>query len=180
MVILYSNKENPLDTFWKELGDNEKVKNTRAHFALIGDGMMKNKLIQQKIKRKINNVEFIDSMPKKEIFKYILSSDCGISILQKKKVFETIYSNKTFDYMCCKKPVIMCIDGVSRKLVEDSKAGFFIDPDNHIDFSKKINELISNEKKCQVLGENGYKYVKENFDRNYLSDKYIKKIKDMV
>ena len=56
----------------------------------------------------------------------------------------------------------------------------FIDPDNHIDFSKKINELIANEKKCQVFGENGYKYVKENFDRNYLSDKYIKKIKDIV
>ena len=61
--------------------------------------MMKNKFFLGKIKRKINNVEFIDSMPKKEIFKYILSSDCGISILQKKKVFETIYSNKTFDYI---------------------------------------------------------------------------------
>ena len=31
MVILYSNKDNPLDTFWKELGDYEKVKNTRSY-----------------------------------------------------------------------------------------------------------------------------------------------------
>ena len=32
--------------------------------------------------------------------------------------------------MSCKKPILMLIDGVSRKLVEDANCGLYIEPEN--------------------------------------------------
>ena len=80
---------------------------------------MQKEMLQKEVQsRKLSNVIFVDPVPKKEVFKYILASDMGASILAKNDTFKTIYSNKTFDYMSCKKPIFLAIDGVSRELVE--------------------------------------------------------------
>ena len=68
----------------------------------------------------MNNVIFRDPVPKSEVFKYILASDVCTSVLKNNETFKTIYSNKTFDYSVCKKPILLLIDGISRELVESA------------------------------------------------------------
>lgn len=92
--------------------------------------MEKKRLVQEVNSRRIDNVIFIDSVPKSEVFEYILSSDMGASVLKKTDTFKTIYSNKTFDYMACKKPVLLAIDGISRKLIEEADCGIYAEPEN--------------------------------------------------
>ena len=76
----------------------EILKDKQVLFQLIGDGMEK-KMLQEEVSRRLQNVRFINSVPKKEVFKYILASDIGMSVLKEVDTFKTIYSNKTFDYM---------------------------------------------------------------------------------
>ena len=83
----------------------ELIENEQVFFLLIGDGMEKQALIAEARKRNLNNVIFKASVPKEQIIKYILASDIGTSVLKKTDTFKTIYSNKTFDYMGCKKPI---------------------------------------------------------------------------
>jgi len=87
----------------------EQLKDTNVLFQLIGSGMQKKSLIEEVKNRKLNNVVFIDAVPKSEVFKYIIASDLGTSVLKKVETFKTIYSNKTFDYMACKKPILLLI-----------------------------------------------------------------------
>ncbi len=77
----------------------KELRNTNIVFQLIGTGMQKPALIAEAQKHSLKNVIFRDSVPKSEVFKYILSSDMGASVLKKVDTFKTIYSNKTFDYM---------------------------------------------------------------------------------
>ncbi|MEQ8924198.1 MAG: glycosyltransferase family 4 protein [Fulvivirga sp.] len=149
-------------------------------FQLIGDGMEKQELMNLVSKKSIQNIEFVDSVPKSEVFKYILGSDMGASILKKADTFKTIYSNKTFDYMACKKPVLMLIDGISRQLVEQAGCGFYAEPENAQEIVKVIRSLINEKEKLKETGINGYHYAKANFDRQKLAKKYITEVKEAL
>ncbi|MAD12258.1 MAG: glycosyltransferase WbuB [Flavobacteriaceae bacterium] len=159
----------------------EKLKDTNIIFQLIGSGMRKDFLQKEVIKRNLTNVIFREPVPKSEIFKFILASDVGASVLKNVDTFKTIYSNKTFDYMSCKKPILMVIDGVSRELVETAKCGIFAEPENSLSIAEKSKEMNAIDKSdLKLMGLNGYCYAKENFDRKELSKKYICEIINII
>jgi glycosyltransferase involved in cell wall biosynthesis len=128
----------------------------------------------------LTNVIFLDSVPKKEVFKYILASDMGASVLKKVDTFKTVYSNKTFDYFSCKKPVLMAIDGVSRELVEKANAGVYVEPENTQAFNSIIRQYLNNPQRLIEEGENGYRFAKTNFDRQVLAKKYLNELQKVM
>ena len=158
----------------------EKLQDTNVVFQLIGAGMKKEELINEVEKRKLKNIVFVDSVAKAEVFKYILASDMGTSVLKKVDTFKTIYSNKTFDYMSCKKPTLLLIDGVSRELVETANCGIYAEPENIKDIVEKVKRCVNNKNDLPQLGINGYHYAKEHFDRKKLADKYLELIGEKV
>ena len=119
-------------------------------------------------------------MSKKEVFKYILASDVGMSVLKKVDTFKTVYSNKSFDYMSCKKPILMAIDGVSRKLVEEAGAGVYVEPENTQEYVRVVNGYLDNPALIKQQGESGYQFAKKNFDRNVLANKYLAILEDRI
>lgn len=158
----------------------KRLEDTNVLFLLIGQGMEKEKLKKLALEMKVKNVKFLDPVPKKEVFKYILASEMGASVLKKVDAFKTVYSNKSFDYMSCKTPILMAIDGVSRKLVEDAACGMYVEPENIDDYDKQIRMYLSDLPRLKIEGENGYEYAKKNFDRSVLAKKYLDAIKQSI
>jgi len=159
----------------------EQLTDTNVVFQLIGDGMHKKMLEEEVKKRNLNNVIFRKPVSKKEVFKYIYISDMGISALKNVETFKTIYSNKTFDYMSCKKPILMLIGGVSKQLLEDSKSGMYVEPENTEALVKSIKKLLTmDEETLEEMGENGFQYAKKHFDRKKLAKLYIEKAKEIL
>ena len=152
----------------------EILKNENVLILSIGAGMQQEMLRKEVKDRNLINIRFLDPVPKAEVFKYIIASDIGTSVLKKVDTFKTIYSNKTFDYMSCKKPILMMIDGVSRDLVEESKSGFFVEPENPKDFAEKVYIYLKDNSLLQQHGESGYQYALQHFDRSVLAKKYLK------
>jgi len=153
------------------------LKNTNVIIQMIGGGMQKKWLKEEAIRLGLTNIVFRDPVPKAEVFKYILASDMGASVLKKVDTFKTIYSNKTFDYMACKKPILLCIDGVSRDLVEEASCGVYAEPENPHEIAECINQYIGNPLRILAEGESGYNFAKKHFDREVLALKYINQIK---
>jgi len=151
----------------------ELLKDKPVLFQLIGDGMQKKMLQEEVEERGLQNVRFRSSVSKREVFKYILASDAGMSVLKKVDAFKTVYSNKTFDYMSCKKPIIMAIDGISRKLVSDAKAGFYVEPENANEYLKVVDYYLGHPEMMKQQGESGYLFAKKYFDRNVLANQYL-------
>jgi glycosyltransferase involved in cell wall biosynthesis len=178
-VITYVGAHGVANHLEQVLLAGKALEDTNVLFLLIGQGMEKGRLIDLAKKMDVKNVRFIDSVPKKEVFKYILASDMGASVLKKADTFKTVYSNKTFDYFSCKKPVLMAIDGVSRELIEMSNAGIYVEPENIEEYNKIIRMYLDNSKLLLEQGNNGYEFAKENFDRKLLAVKYINFLKDL-
>lgn len=74
----------------------------------------------------------------------------------------------------------MAIDGVSRKLVEDANAGSFVEPENSDNFNEVVRKYLNNPDLIKLEGENGYRYAKENFDREKLAVKYLDELKKII
>ncbi len=177
-VITYVGAHGVANHLQQILEAAKKLEDTNILFLLIGQGMEKEKLKKMAVDLNVTNVRFIDAVPKKEVFKYILASEMGASVLKKVDAFKTVYSNKTFDYMSCKKPVLMAIDGVSRELVEHAGCGVYIEPENIGEYDSKIRMYLNDPVRLQTEGDNGYQYAKNNFDRDVLAKKYLMDIKD--
>lgn len=178
-VIIYVGAHGVANCLDQILETADMLRDTNVIFWLIGDGMEKKRLKQKAHQLKLTSVIFFDPVPKADVFKYILASNMGASVLKKADTFKTVYSNKTFDYMSCKKPIFMAIDGVSRNLVEEAEAGTFVEPENPHDFAKKIRYYINHPELVSLQGNNGYQYAINNFDRTVLAQKYIHKIETL-
>src|SRR5690606_5598267 len=125
------------------LDAGKALEDTNVLFLLIGSGMEKERLQKMASEMKVANVRFLDPVPKAEVFRYILASEMGASILKMVETFKSVYSNKTFDYFSCKKPVLMAIDGVSRELVEAAGAGSYVEPENTGEYNRIIREYLA-------------------------------------
>lgn len=178
-VIVYvgaHGRANGLETL---LAVAERIKELPVVFLLIGDGDCKAHLIEQTSQSGLNNIQFLDLMPKEEVLKYIWLSDMGLTILQNNPTFKTIYSNKTFDYFSCRKPVLMAVDGVSKALIEQADAGVYIDSENMDAWFSTIMFYIQHPETAKRQGENGYRFAKKHFDRVYWAEVYLDRIEKL-
>ena len=179
-VITYTGAHGIANHLIQLIDTAEKLTDTNVLIQLVGWGPTKDMLIEEVKKRNLDNVRFIGFVDKETVFKYILASDLGTAVLKKVDTFKTIYSNKTFDYMSCKKPILLAIDGVSRKLIEDAQCGVFAEPENADDIAEKIRGYLRGDHDMIKQGLNGYKHAKEHFDRHKLALKYLDEIKNVV
>lgn len=175
-VVTYVGAHGVANHLEQILDAGKLLEDTNVIFLLIGQGMEKARLMKKAKEMQVKNVRFLDPVPKAEVFKYIIASEMGASVLKKVDTFKTVYSNKTFDYFSCKKPILMAIDGVSRELVELAKAGTYVEPENPLEYNRVIRNYMKNLDLLKVEGNNGYIFAKENFDRDVLAKKYINEI----
>lgn len=140
--------------------------NNNINFLLIGDGNRKQLLIEKVKKENLNNVKFLDPIPKNKLYKFVSMADVGVAILKPTKYLKTTYPNKVFDYMACKIPCIVAIDGVIRELVESNDAGLFSDPHDPRSLAESILKMKQiNNRNSKKIGLNGYNIINKSFNR---------------
>lgn len=140
---------------------------------LVGDGMEKPMLTEQARERGLTNVVFLDSVPKERVADYINASDLCTAVLMKNDTFKTVYPNKVFDYMSCKRAILVAIDGVARKLVEDVGAGVFAEPEAPAAIAEAILRLKADPDLLARMGENGYRHACDHYSRRAIGEKYL-------
>lgn len=152
-----------------------------VRFVLMGEGMKKIELKKRAHDEGLTNVLFVDPVPKDRIADFINACDAGLAVLKKLDIFKTVYPNKVFDYMACRRPILLGIDGAARELVATSaKAGVFFEPENAIDMVEKVRLLQKDPTQCSRYGENGYIFVTEHFSREALAGVYEKELKECI
>jgi glycosyltransferase involved in cell wall biosynthesis len=155
--------------------------NTKIRFLFIGEGADKERLITYAKERKVNNIAFLSGMPEKELERYYNISDYCLVVLKNNKFFKNTIPSKVFQIMGRKKPVIFIgPDGEASKIVEDAKAGKCFHNTDDIELLSKdiIDFVYSNIDMKDILGQNGYRYVLEHYNRETLCKRYIELLKD--
>ncbi len=147
--------------------------NTNIHFVFVGDGYLKKEL-QEQVKN-TNNVTFISKINKNQVQNMLSYFDVCFVGRNKTKLFDYgVSSNKFFDYMLAKKPVISSSNKI-KDPVELSGCGFVVEAESAttiVDGILKFYEMSVKER--EKMAKKGYDYVKKHHNFEYLSDLYIK------
>jgi glycosyltransferase involved in cell wall biosynthesis len=137
----------------------------QIRFVLMGDGKERGNLERVTHELQLNNVTFVDSIPRAKMPNALASSDVCIATLKKIEMFKTTYPNKVFDYMAAGRPIILAIDGVIRQVVEAAKGGVFVPPGNDRALARAVERLYHNRSEAQAMGAAGRSYVTRHFNR---------------
>lgn len=138
-------------------------------FRMLGDGGEKPRLLERSRTMGLTNVEFSDSVSKRDVPKEIAKADAGLLILKKSPVFRWgISPNKLFDYFGAGRPVVYAVEA-SNNPVDEAKAGVTVaadDPRALADGVVKLSEMTLEQR--QEMGDNGRRYVVANHDLSKL------------
>jgi len=158
-------KENFSESSVDSVAKQEDDPASRIRFVLFGDGKERTRLQSEAERMKLSNVIFAGVRPKKEMPQIVASADVCLAILQDIPMFRTTYPNKVFDYMAAGRATILVIDGVSRKLIEDSYGGAYVQPGDDQQLSETILDLPKNPDIVKQMGLNAREYLVKYLDR---------------
>jgi orotate phosphoribosyltransferase len=86
------------------------------------------------------------------------------------------FGRTVLEGMLLKKPVIGTNSGGIPESIRDGYSGLLYEPGNSTQLADKIEYFIHNKEKIRDFGENGYKFVKENFPEEKSGDELAKLI----
>lgn len=147
------------------------------HFAIVGDGPEKPKLIEMAAKKGLRNVHFYPNVEKRKIPSLIKTCDAYIVPLKKLDLFKGAIPSKLFEPAVLGKPILLGVDGEARTLfIEQGNTGLYFEPENSNELSSQILKLSADQKLAETLGNNGTAYVKKYFDRNHIHAKLLESL----
>jgi glycosyltransferase involved in cell wall biosynthesis len=111
------------------------------HFILLGDGARKQALKDEAARRGLDNVTFIDSVPKDQVARYWSLLDVSVIHLKKTDLFTTVIPSKLFECMGMGLPVLHGVAGESADIVRDEGVGIVFEPENASDLVEQLRFL---------------------------------------
>jgi len=143
-------------------------------FYWVGDGPYRNIVLSEL--NKYQNFKWLGHLeyPKKireflteiDIYALISGIDMSPLTLQEAQLME--------------KPVVATNVGGISELMKDSETGYLVEKGNSSDLSKKINELLQDEKKRIHMGKAGREYVEKKFRWDIISKKFVEDINKIL
>ncbi len=145
---------------------------TDIMFLMVGDGAERDRLERQVIQRGLTNVKMLGQLSKREMPRIWSISDASLVLLRKLDLFKTVIPSKIFESMAMQKPIILGVDGESRRIIENAGAGIVIPPEDPAQLAEAVVKLADSPHLCQHLGHCGYQYTAKYFDRKRLAMRF--------
>jgi glycosyltransferase involved in cell wall biosynthesis len=160
-LALYAGIEFMLDAFTRFYLNYDIGKQTKLF--IIGDGQLSDKVFKRIPSPVKNNiVPIIGDMPKKQLLKYIISSEIGI--YTPSSVSYGIDGQrggsplKLVDYLSLGKPIIVP-QSEYYTYVKNNKIGMLYEPENEDSFCNLLNELLENHDLLHLMQNNARNYA---------------------
>ena len=164
-------KANGLD-FLVQAADKLKD-STDIHFVVIGDGTTRQPLVEKANQLGLKNIEFLGSITKNVLPKYVAGCDVSTVIFANYPILEHNSANKFFDSLSAGKPILLNYSGWQKEVLEKGNAGYGCRQSDLDGFIDKILYLKNNPDELPVKGANARKIAEEQFSRDKLASKVL-------
>lgn len=142
---------------------------------LLGDGANRQNLMEQA--RGLDNILFLESVPKEDVPRYWSLLDVSIIHLKKSDLFKTVIPSKMFECMAMGIPILHGVEGESAEILHRYNAGLPFEPENAHALCDALKKLRSDRAMYNQLRSNGISGA-EDFDRKVLARKMISVLED--
>ena len=140
----------------------------RIRFVLIGDGVLKASLMQQARADGLENVLFLDGVPKVQVPGVLRACDLGLMTLDNLPIFDTACPNKFMDYLAVGLPVLVNFNGEAGWICEAQGCGVVVPPENPQAMADAIAALAADPDRARRMGDLARRLAAERFDRRRL------------
>ncbi|MEE8414649.1 MAG: glycosyltransferase family 4 protein [Desulfobacterales bacterium] len=158
----------------RKTADGDKIR-----FILLGDGARKKALIERAKALGLDNVIFIDTVPKEEVVRYWSLLDVSIIHLKKTDLFKTVIPSKLFESMGMGIPVLHGVAGESAAIIQNEGAGIVFEPENAAELCNKLFKLRNDTKLYSRL-RSGCLRTAKNYDRSALANQMFQVLQKTV
>lgn len=148
-----------------------KITDKTIHFLFIGDGAMKQTVVEIANILNLKNITFLDAIPKEEVPNYLSICDISLAPLKNEENFKTVIPSKIFEASAMEKPTLLGVRGQAQEIIEQYNAGICFEPENEKDFIEKLMIIKDEEiyKECQK----GCSALADAYDRKKLARKML-------
>ena len=148
----------------------DKLRNENIHWNFIGNGRSKEKM--ELLVKKLNLescISFYEFIEENKIPQYLESSDAALLILKPDPIFEMTIPAKLQTYLSCGVPILGCVNGEGKKIIEDAHCGIISQEISVESLVKATKELINlDQQEVNNYKLNAYQYGLNNFNKNSL------------
>jgi glycosyltransferase involved in cell wall biosynthesis len=143
-------------------------------FVLVGHGPEKAKLIDRGRTMGLENIVFLDPVPKESVPTLLSCFDALYLGFKNQPLYRFgISPNKLMDYMMAAKPVIMAL-AVGRDPIGESRCGLTIRPEDSDALVAAIHQLLAmSPEELSAMGARGNAFVKERHDYRVLARTFL-------
>ncbi len=152
--------------------------NDDIQFLLLGNGARKQELVDLAKTMGLNNIIFVDSVPKDDVARYWSLLDVSIIHLKKIELFMSVIPSKLFECMAMGIPVLHGVLGESAEIVESNQVGFTFEPENEKQLYKQLIELKDNKDAYLAFQQHAMSASKK-YDRSVLAGQFLSLISDL-
>jgi glycosyltransferase involved in cell wall biosynthesis len=155
----------------------DRLRGQNFAFIFLGDGARKQALREMADQMKLDNVVFIDSVPKADVPKYWSLLDVSIIHLRKTELFTTVIPSKMFECMGMGIPVLHGVEGESADIVRREQVGIPFEPEGVDQLCEALRSLKSDPARLARFREQCLRAA-GNYDRTYLALRMLKVLED--
>lgn len=150
-------------------------------FVLIGEGALKESLIDTATSLGLNNVKFLDYQEKKGL-KYSLNAAHVHLVPLKKGMKGYIVPSKVYGIMASARPFIAAVDKGSEidQMVEEFRCGVRIKPSDVKELENAILWAFRNGDELEKMGVRGRKAVEERYTQKICARKFKNRIENVI
>lgn len=155
-----------------------KVEDKDIHFLFIGDGAMKQTIVDIAKNLDIKNITFLNPIKKDDVPTHLSICDVSLAPLKKEENFKTVIPSKIFEASAMQKPTLLGVEGQAQEIIEKYDAGLCFEPENEDDFLAKLYSIKNNCTRYEEL-QKGCKVLASDFDRKILARKMLDILKSI-
>lgn len=140
----------------------------RYRFLLLGDGAEKARLVERAKVEGIDNVLFVDTVPKDQVARYWSLLDASIIHLRRTELFTTVIPSKLFECMGMGIPVLHGVQGESARIVEAEGVGLVFEPEG-VEALRRVLERVGGDANLAAQLRTRGLLAARNYDRTQLA-----------
>lgn len=144
-------------------------------FLIVGDGAENEKIQKKAIELGVLNVNLYmrNEVKKSEIVNILSAATIASSLFIDLKPMWNNSANKFFDATAAQKPIMINYGGWQAEILNQSRAGIVLPPNNIKESAQILMEFILDTEKLKIASQASGRLAVEKFDRNKLANKLL-------
>ncbi len=161
----------------------EKCKDYPIEFVVIGEGVRKPFLENEKEKRNLDNIRILPYQPRNLMASILSYSDCSFIFMEQSQEGDG-FPSKVYTIMACKRPLLIT-SGYHTPIVnflKDKDCSMLVTDNN---LGKRVEIMTDwlhhiNKDTLKKLGENGLKVIQKSYTKEIVTEKYAELVEQII